>query len=206
MDKKLYGLVLTGGKSKRMGQDKALLKAISNKNKNDNNFTQTEKVFNILNDFCQKVYISSKSKQWVDNNSLNKLPCVYDIYDNIGPVGGVLSAFNKNKNVAWLVVACDLLYLDKNTIKKLVLNRNKNKLATIYKSSYEKHQGLPEPLCAIYEPEMYSRLLDFKEKNIYCPRKMMIKLGGDFLEMINLDNKKALTNINFKEEYEELKN
>ena len=52
-------------------------------------------------------------------------------------------------DAAWLVLACDLPLLDQQTLGHLLRSRRRERQATAYRSS---HDGLPEPLCAIYEP------------------------------------------------------
>ena len=49
----------------------------------------------------------------------------------------------------WLVLACDLPFLDAETLRHLLRSRVVARAATAYRSSYD---GLPEPLCAIWEP------------------------------------------------------
>ena len=50
---------------------------------------------------------------------------------------------------AWLVLACDLPFLDRATLQHLIAQRASARLATAYRSSSD---GQPEPLCAIFEP------------------------------------------------------
>ena len=47
------------------------------------------------------------------------------------------------------MLACDLPLLDAATLEHLLRARDPRRAATAYRSS---HDGLPEPLCAIYEP------------------------------------------------------
>jgi molybdopterin-guanine dinucleotide biosynthesis protein A len=47
------------------------------------------------------------------------------------------------------VLACDLPFLDAATLDALIAGRDLERDATAFRSS---HDGLPEPLCAIYEP------------------------------------------------------
>ena len=47
------------------------------------------------------------------------------------------------------MLACDLPFLADETLRHLIEHRDPSRLATAYRSS---HDGLPEPLCAIWEP------------------------------------------------------
>ena len=133
----LYGLILTGGKSTRMGKDKALL--------NYHGKTQTEFCYELLEGFCDKVFISNRKDQSVVQGHKG-LPQIHDHenYSGIGPLAGILSSMQKYPKAAWLVLACDLPYVCAKTIKHLIEHRNSKRLATAYQSS---HDQLPEPLC-----------------------------------------------------------
>jgi molybdopterin-guanine dinucleotide biosynthesis protein A len=64
-------------------------------------------------------------------------------------MSGLLSAWQCDPGVAWLVVACDLAALDRETLEILLQARNPGALATAFRHPDD---GVPEPLCALYEP------------------------------------------------------
>ena len=76
----LYGLVLAGGKSSRMGRDKSLIVY--------HDKTQRDSVFEMLTTLCSSVYISSNKDQMSDKDSLVDEP----EFENIGPLAGLLTA------------------------------------------------------------------------------------------------------------------
>jgi molybdopterin-guanine dinucleotide biosynthesis protein A len=96
---------------------------------------------------------------------------------------------------AWLVVACDLPFISGETIEALIQQRNPFKVATAYQSA---HDGLPEPLCAIYEPKGYARLLQFLGRGCTCPRKILIHSE---IQMLQQSNRGSLDNVNNPQEY-----
>jgi molybdopterin-guanine dinucleotide biosynthesis protein A len=96
---------------------------------------------------------------------------------------------------AWLVVACDLPFLNEQTLRHLVEHRDPRRLATAYKSS---HDGLPEPLCAIWEPAAREPVLAYMATGKQCPRKFLI--NADTL-LLDLPDARALDNVNTAEEY-----
>lgn len=183
---KLYGLVLAGGKSKRMGHDKSIISWHGKE--------QRYYVADLLKPLCEEVYISCRSNQQNEIDSQYKtLP---DRVDIAGPSAGILTALAKHEDAAWLVVACDLPLLDKETLQYLIDNRNKLKVATSYKSP---HDGLPEPLIAIWEPASKEALLSFIETGHSCPRKALINSDTHIIEPQNPD---ALINANTPEDAE----
>ncbi len=179
----LYGLVLTGGKSSRMGEDKSLL--------DYHGKTQAEYCFELLQNFCKKTFISNRKDQ-TELLGHKGVPQIHDLknYSGIGPLAGILSAMEKYPEISWLILACDLPYVTGKTIEHLIQNRNQKKLATAYKST---HDQLPEPLCAIYEPKFYRMILKFLKKSVDCPRKIMINSDVELLEQVD---RRALDNIN----------
>ena len=187
----VFGLVLTGGKSSRMKRDKAFLSYHGR--------PQAIHTYELLTKHLSHVYISSKSDQWNDS-ALNRLPQIYDCLDGFGPMGGILSAMRKYPNAAWLVTACDLPFLDEKTVIELLSKRNPFKMATCYESNSE---GLPEPLCAIYEPKIYSRLFEAIGNEVGCPRKVLLLSPT---KVLHLPNPRSLENVNYPEEFNNVSN
>jgi len=180
----LNGLVLAGGRSKRMGTDKALMKWHGEE--------QRYHIADILMACCDEVFISCRPDQQHEiDASCKTLP---DIFLNKGPLGGILSAFSSQPSKAWLVVACDLPLLNEDTISFLIAARDPKKYATTYKSP---HDGLPEPLIAIWEPRSYPVLLNSFEEGITCPRKVLMKMDKKILEPLHPE---TLMNVNTPED------
>ncbi|MEO6289756.1 MAG: NTP transferase domain-containing protein [Ginsengibacter sp.] len=183
----LNGLVLAGGKSKRMGRDKSSIQWHGKE--------QQYYIADLLKPLCDQVYISHRQGQASEANDNYKT--LIDTYTGIGPYGAILSAFQFNPDVAWLVVACDLPLLDNNTLKYLLANRNANAIATTFQSP---HDGLPEPLITIWEPKSSEVLLSFLSHGYTCPRKVLIK--SDAVHLLQPPDTNALMNVNTPEDFE----
>lgn len=180
----LNGLVLAGGRSTRMGADKDLIQWHGKE--------QRYYAADMLKSFCEAVFISCRAEQVKDINTAYKtLP---DTFLNMGPFGGMLSALRSQRDKAWLVVACDLPLLNEATIRFLIENRDAEKIATAFESP---HDGLPEPLITIWEPQSYPVLLHFLGKGITCPRKVL--MNSDVLVLQPL-RPEALMNVNTPED------
>jgi molybdopterin-guanine dinucleotide biosynthesis protein A len=193
MDQKLYGLVLAGGKSTRMGTDKSGI-VYSNK-------PQVQVAYGLLTQFCSKVFLSTRRDQsgmtvYQPFEQLHDEP----EFEGKGPLGGILSAMKVYPDVSWLVLACDLPFVTESTLKNLLSGRNRSVIATAYKSQ---HDGLPEPLCTIWEAGHLKDTQKFFEKGIHCPRKVLINSGVHLLE---IKTPNELDNVNDpKEQSEALK-
>ena len=173
------GLVLTGGKSTRMGADKSEL--------NYHGKPQKEFVKKLLEEEGLKTYYSVQTNNKKEDE-------IHDTFLNLGPFGGICSAFQKDPNSAWMVLATDLPYVDKNLVKLLLEKRNSSKVATAIKG---KGKQFPEPLITIYEPKSYPVLLQYLAQGYSCPRKMLINSD---IEIVEVDDN-LIRNINTPEEY-----
>ncbi len=180
----LYGLILAGGKSSRMGHDKG---AIDYHGK-----AQREYEAELAAAFCNQTFISCRKNQ--DELIETRFKKVYDTFEGLGPFGGLLSAFRAHPNAAWLSLACDLPYLDKAVVSNLVKHRNPTKLATCF---YNPETEFPEPLITIWEPKAYPVLLEFLSQGYSCPRKVLINTD---IEMIQMKDPTKMTNANTDEE------
>lgn len=185
---RLYGLVLTGGRSSRMGRDKAAL--------DYGGQTQADRAFGLLGQVCERVFVSARRDQAELPGRAGR-PQIHDVVEDLGPAGGMLSAFRAHPDCAWLVLACDLPFLGEPVLRDLVARRRPGQLATAYRSGSD---GLPEPLCAIYEPAYRANLERFLAEDLRCPRKMLIRLGVPLLE---LPDAHALDNVNEPGEFEQ---
>lgn len=183
----LYGLVLAGGKSTRMGSDKGLL--------NYHGVPQQEYLYNILEQVCDKVFLSVREDQ---QESISKeFNVVVDQNVYRGPFNGILSAHSEHQNVAWLVLACDLPLLDLESVQGLVANRNANLLATSYATDESK---LPEPLITIWEPAGLKKSIEhLGTTESTCPRKFLI---NSEVQIVHPQQDQVLYNANSLADYE----
>jgi len=181
VSKEIYGLVLAGGKSSRMGQDKALLTRDGQ--------SQLAHVATLLGRVIGRAYVSTRAEQQQEPER-SRFEQIIDRYDDIGPVAGILSAMDKFAEVDWLVVACDLPNIDEHTLCFLLEQRSADKPFTAFKSSYD---NLPEPLCAVFRADSHGIIRRFVADGIVCPRKMLIRSDTCLLDQ---PNPTALDNIN----------
>lgn len=183
----IYGLILAGGKSSRMKKDKGAIDYFGK--------SQTAHLYELISPFCQETFVSCRDDQ-KNLPHLKRFPLVKDQFLDVGPMGGILSAQKLHPNASWLVVACDLPFLNSETIKDLIEKRNPYKNGTCYLNP---QRGWPEPLCSIYEPKSYHRLLQFMGLGYSCPRKVLF---NSEVKKLKLNDHKSLRNINHPEEYQ----
>ena len=184
----LYGLVLAGGKSRRMGRDKTLLAYREGK-------PHAQYTAELLARVCDRVFYSCRTDQAGDP-AFAGLPLIPDAFDVGGPLNGILSAQKAHPEAAFLVAACDLPFLSADALAQLVRERNPSQPATAFENP--ERQAL-EPLCAIYEPGFGDTAETLIKLGLTCPTKIL-----DALEIERLQPASAefLENANRPEDYE----
>jgi molybdenum cofactor guanylyltransferase len=181
----LFGLVLAGGASTRMRADKAAL--------DYHGQPQLSWAFELLAKFCAATFVSVRPDQREDSTR-SRHPQIVDRQPGTGPIAGICAALLEHPKAAWLVVACDLPFLTEQTLQQLIAQRDPGKVATAYRSA---HDGLPEPLCAIWEPAAREPVLAYVAGGKQCPRKFLIDADAALLD---LPDRRALDNVNTQEE------
>lgn len=144
----LYGLVVCGGESSRMGMDKSLLVY--------HDKPQRYHLYDQLNLVCDRVFISCNKKQASTIDQSYEFIVDADKYENIGPMAAVLSAFGRFEQADFLVVACDYPFITTPDLKQLAQAVHEERRSTCF-SNYE--TGIEEPLLAVYLKDNYPDLI-----------------------------------------------
>ncbi|MGJ8657600.1 MAG: molybdopterin converting factor subunit 1 [Akkermansiaceae bacterium] len=173
----ITGILLVGGQSSRMGEDKSELIY-------QNGQTEKERLYKILNKLCDKTYLCHRADQPQEHPSI--------IDPGNGPLAAIATAaqLQSHPNSALLVLACDTPLLTTQDITHLIEHRDPSVMATCYTSAIDQK---PEPLCAIYEPAFFPAIIEAVENNQYCPRRL---LQQNNTKNITLTTPQALLNAN----------
>ena len=181
MHSKMLGLVLTGGHSKRMGTDKALIKI--------KGITILDRTIDLLMNHSDQVFVSLRKDQELESHR-SKYELLFDDPDFKGPIAGIMSAAKHEAESPWIIVSCDLPLLDDETIKQLLDMRAKDKDAT----AFFNHETGIEPLCAIYEPSLLQNLKENPEVIEKMSPQMTLKKMK--INIVKPKSDKALYNLN----------
>jgi len=129
----ISGAILAGGKSSRMGTDKALLKL--------GQYYVIERIANVLRTIVDEVVIVTdrpgKYAKYGDRTT-------YDIMPGHGPLGGVHAGLVQAAYPWMLVTACDLPFIS-SKVARLMLQ-----CAADYDAVVPRYHGYTEPLYALY--------------------------------------------------------
>ena len=184
---KNYGLIiLAGGKSSRMGKDKALVKIQNN--------TLTEIVYNNLKDFCSEVIISTNNP----DVSVTGVKIVSDKYKNIGPAGGIFSALSVSRYERNIIISVDSPFVTKDVFEYLIKTDKKNTDVRIVSE-----KNLLHPLIGIYSKQFSDILLKEIKIGNYKIRDIIKKTSFEIIDVSSKDfyNKMLFQNINTEEDY-----
>ncbi|XOV92908.1 MAG: molybdenum cofactor guanylyltransferase [Bacteroidota bacterium] len=182
----IYGLVLAGGKSIRMGTDKSKLVY--------HELPHEQHLFNLLSELLPNTYLSTSSEE---GNFTEKT--IIDQYDVSAPIVGLISAMRTFPDVAWLVLACDLPMITDSSIKNLIEQRDPEAIATVFEGS----AGKLEPLAGIWEPAALPLLTHGFDHKEYSLQSILSRVK---VKSITLNNPNELFNANDNKDFNQARN
>jgi molybdopterin-guanine dinucleotide biosynthesis protein A len=188
----LYGLVLAGGRSRRMGRDKAALAY-------QDGVPHARRTADLLAGICERVFVSCRADQESDPtlSGIGKIPDAFDIG---GPLNGILSALSAYPHAAFLVAACDLPFLSADALQTLVAARDVTKSMTVFENPVR--ENFLEPLCAIYEPGYAEQARVVMHQGLTCPTKIANALDVRRLILSGPADARFLENANHPEDFQ----
>jgi Molybdopterin-guanine dinucleotide biosynthesis protein A len=181
----LYGLVVCGGKSTRMGIDKSML--------DYHGQPQRYHVYDMLLPLCEKVFISCNEEQ------AGTIPDRYAViidkepYKEIGPMAALLSAFDAYPVASFLAVGCDYPMLTNEHLQNLTKASLHTKNCT---ASYNILDCIYEPLITVYQNNMKVYLENNFRQNKYSLRVLLEEINADIvipykqIQIMSIDNQK----------------
>ena len=175
-------VILAGGKSSRMQQDKALLPF------GDAN-SLAEFQYRRLCELFSKVYISSK------NNKFDfKVSVIEDRHEGSSPLVALVSIFEALEEIDEIfLLSVDAPFISESIINKLYMN---NRSVDIIVA--ESNNGL-EPLCAIYHRSCLIEAKRALEENRHRLQSLFEKLN---VKRVKIKNESEFMNLNYPSEYE----
>jgi molybdopterin-guanine dinucleotide biosynthesis protein A len=179
------GYVLTGGRSSRMGRDKALL------------LLRGE----LLGAAVAKAVKSAAGSAMLVGNSAHAeslgYPVISDLYPGEGPLGGILTAL-MHSTAEWnLVTACDMPELTADFLRGLLTAAGQSGADILMPTG---PSGLPEPLCAVYRRTARDGIARAFESGT---RKVTAAFAGLRLVHVRMAEVRPLHNVNTPEDWAE---
>lgn len=182
------GVILAGGKSKRMGYDKPLL-MVEGK-------TMFDSILDVMRAFFKRVIISGNRPDLADTN----IPFYKDIYPG-SALGGLFTALKHSKTPFIFCSSSDIPFPDERIVR-LLLSKRKGYDVVVPKT----HDGF-EPLFAIYNKNCLDNMQQMLEKNEFRIYDFYPAVNVRYVTIDELPQgwKRSLMNINTPKELEQIK-
>ena len=192
---KILGVVLAGGKSLRFGEDKSQVK-LNNKSLIDHILSE------ILTEFKELLIVSNNSIKF---NKSEKISIIGDFKNNLGPLGGVLTAMkwikDNNKDYQWIsTFPTDTPFFKKQILKDFhdKINLKNGKLFFI-KSNNTRHN-----IFGLWSIDLADKLEKDLENGDRKVEDWANKVGVNIIDM-QFEKNDPFFNINTKEDLEKAK-
>ena len=192
---KILGVVLAGGKSLRFGEDKSQVK-LNNKSLIDHILSE------ILTEFKELLIVSNNSIKF---NKSEKISIIGDFKNNLGPLGGVLTAMkwikDNNKDYQWIsTFPTDTPFFKKKILKDFhdKINLKNGKLFFI-KSNNTRHN-----IFGLWSIDLADKLEKDLENGDRKVEDWANKVGVNIIDM-QFEKNDPFFNINTKEDLEKAK-
>lgn len=180
---KIKGIILAGGLSSRMGEDKGIIQLDEDK--------MIAKIIHLLEPFCEEIMISANN----DNYHKFGLKVVHDKTERIGPIGGIISCMMEKISDYYLVMSCDTPNISGNTIAMLIDNIAKYDIVTPIINDKM------EPLISLFSSNAIPKIKAEVEMKNYKIQKIISNLNYTTIHLeSNEATKKEFLNINTKED------
>lgn len=196
------GIVLSGGKSMRMGVNKSFL-TLGGK-------TFIERITDLMKTLFDKVILISNTP---DEYMFLNIPVCKDIYKDKGPLAGIHSGLKNSSTLRNFIISCDIPLMTKEMIEYIV-NFKTEKLLTICKA-----HGFLQPFAGLYNKSLLKDIENIINRNSdfvnhtnelsrkQCEIMSFIKsIETEILdpEIVNGFSENIFMNINTPEEFDKL--
>ena len=189
IERKISGILLAGGKSKRMGKDKAFINYLGKE--------LYRYPLEILEHFCDDIIISTSNSLFLETGY--KL-CPDEI-SGIGPMGGIYTCLKETKHEYSLVLGCDTPLINHHIIRELIAHISAHSVVVAMNS-----EGFPESLIGIYKKTCSDSLKSRIEKQNFKMSDFLRDEKALFhnLSLPHSDLLKLFSNINTKQDLQSL--
>lgn len=179
------GIILAGGRSKRMGKDKSLL-IFEDK-------TLLQRMIDEQKKLIRDVYVIGKGTESFDNAE-----GILDKVENLGPIGGLFTAMSEIHANWYLISPCDMPFLKHTELKVILDEIENNRYEAIIAES---KKGI-EPLVAVYSSKIFPLMKQNIKNGNYAIRALFDKINKRFLKFDEqIFEKDIFFNINYPVDY-----
>lgn len=182
------GFILAGGRSRRMGTDKAFL------------LVQEEPLLkhmiSLVEPFCNEIAISGQNSDYKSFN-VNLIP---DVFSGCGPISGLYSSL-KHSSFDWnLIISVDVPFVNDELICYLISNISE------VDCIIPEHTSRVEPLVGLYNRRILPVVEEMIKSGDYKLMNLLSKLNTRYLDCNNLISKypRLFFNVNRPHDYQSI--
>ena len=195
MNKKINGIILSGGQSSRMGEDKALLQIGGRK--------IIELMIEKLKPFCNEIIISANDLDAYANFNCQVVP---DKFRNSGPLAGIYSSLVESNHEKNFIISCDLLLVSEQVIERIVKSHSEKEIVLpVVEGKYQQ-------MCGVYSKSVLPKageILKNEEGERYTVKgkrktsvKQLLELCEvEFVDVTTIASENEFLNMNTKEDF-----
>lgn len=182
---KLTGIILSGGKSSRIGQEKGASIL--------NGKPLIEYPVSVLSQICEHIIISANTG---DYDYLGN-PVITDEVTGVGPIGGIYSCLKASNTDDNIILSCDMPLIPSILLQYIFSEK------VGYDAVVPIFNKFPEPLCAYYNKSIVNELAKSIQDQNYKLQEFFKRINVKFLKIdssLHFYNDNLFTNINSQED------
>jgi len=196
-------IILSGGKSSRMGQNKSLMEIAG--------VPAIERIVNLVKPVFPKLILSTNTSE---EYAFLNLEMVEDIYTHLGPASGIHAGLMASKTEKNFVISCDMQLMNDETIRFII------DYPTDAKVVIAKADGFNQQLAGVYSKDCIAEIDLIAKEDLEAETrssdqkkrgckvfKLVTKMNGQIIDVIvEMPNYKDGTffNMNKPHEYDEI--
>ncbi len=179
-------VIFAGGKSSRMGEDKALLPFGTFDTLTQFQLQRLQKLF-------KNVYISCKNSDKFDFNA----GFIEDIAtdETYAPTAGFVAMFEKLKDERIFVISVDTPFVGEEEINKIILHDNPHAEITIAQTACGN-----QPMCGIYHSSLQNKFITMLETSNH---RLGLLIKESQTTYVKFESEEAFLNLNHPHEYKQ---
>ncbi len=175
-------ILFAGGKSSRMGKDKALLPFAGYPSLSEFQYKRLSRLF-------KEVYISAK-----ENKFDFEAPLIPDRYEASSPLVGIVSVFETLDADEIFILSVDAPFVNEEVISELLKNREG------HDAIIAKTESGRQPLCGIYKRSVLELASKYLKQDLHRIGSVLNNVDTKF---VFFEDDSVFTNLNHPHEYEE---
>jgi molybdopterin-guanine dinucleotide biosynthesis protein A len=185
----MTAVVLAGGKSSRMGQDKAFLKF--------GDKTILEFLVHLLTALFSETLVVVDNKTRLEGLALSPAEVCEDLIKARGPLAGVYTALVHSRTRASCILTCDMPFVDEMAIRELISFQQEEWDAICL----EDPEGRLNPFPGIYMRSCRILIRTLLDQDASCSMQRFLEVAAVKPLVVTRERIRVLTNMNTIEDY-----